>query len=129
MSADITLDANGRTVTRHSESSGTKANGDTITRSGDNDRYGQGNALLRLSTVPDTPSSPALATSNRRRRFSNLRDADGDEYCPTGTIEHVNQAKARTVLATFDGSATASIAISRPKGDKAKSWTIACTPH
>ena len=53
----------------------------------------------------------------------------GTEYCPTGTITHINQTKGKTVVETFDGSSTAKIDVSKPKGDSTASWALSCTPR
>lgn len=130
VSADITLDANGRTVTRHSETTGTKQNGDSLARSGDEIVVTDKSTHCR--TVNGTGHTIVAGTRNIESTitdFQTCEGADGDDLCPTGSIEHVNQAKAKTVLETFDGSPTVSIAISKPKGDRSTSWTLDCTSH
>ncbi len=76
----------------------------------------------------------AIVGGNRRieTTITNLETCEtpeGEELCPKGSIEHVNQAKGKTVLETFDGSATVEIDVARRKGSESRTWTLACTPR
>lgn len=61
--------------------------------------------------------------------FETCETPEGDDYCPKGTIEDVNESKRKTALKTFDGSTSARIEVSKPKGDKVSIWTLSCTPR
>jgi len=50
------------------------------------------------------------------------------DSCPTGTIEHDNLAKQRTVTELFDGSNIASVQIVKPKGETTRQVTLNCGP-
>ncbi len=130
VSADITIDGSARTAARHSEESGTKKNGDTVTHTSDEIVVTDG--ATRCRTENGTGRSVVGGTRTIDSTITNLQTCEtpgGDDYCPTGAIEHVNEAKQKTVLKTFDGTATAKIEISKPKGEKASTWTLACTPR
>jgi hypothetical protein len=129
-SSDIKVTGNVRYVSRHSEKTGTKKNGATLVHTGDHvivhDR------TTRCRTVNGTGLS--IASGNRRidstiTNFQTCDTATGEDLCPTGTIEHVNHTKSKTVNKLFDGSTTATIEISKPKGEKTKVWTLDCTPR
>lgn len=130
VSADIKIDGNVRTVTRHSEKSGTKKNGDSFVQSGD--EVVVMDKVTRCRTENGTGRAVVAGTRVITSTITNLQTcetAEGEDYCPTGAIEHVNETKGKTVLKTFDGSATAKIEISKPKGDKTTTWALACTPR
>ncbi len=128
-SSDIAFNGDQRTVTRHAEHTGTKKNGDSVSRTSDHvvvvDR------ATRCRTV--NGSGHALVAGNRdiNTTITDLQMCEtdsGDDYCPTGTIEHVNQAKGKTIVTVFDGTPNAAITISKPKGEKTESWTLQCSP-
>jgi hypothetical protein len=130
VSADIKVTGNVRYVSRHSEQTGTKKNGDTLVHTGDHvvvtDR------TTRCRTVNGTGHS--LVGGSRKiestiTSFQTCETPEGEDLCPTGTIEHVNETKGKTINKTFDGSTTATIDVSKPKGDKTKIWTLDCTPR
>lgn len=128
--ADIVITDTQRRITRHSEKTGTKKNGDTLTQTTDHvivvDR------ATRCRTVDGT--GLALVGGGRRIEtsivaFQTCETEAGEELCPTGTIDHVNQTKGKTVHATFDGSSTATLEISKPKRETTESWALDCAPR
>lgn len=127
VSADITLSGDTKTIRRHAVKTGTKHNGDSLVHTGD--EIVVVNRASRCRTVNGTGT--AIVDGDRKitstiTALETCETPDGEDYCPTGTIESVNASKHKTVVKSFDGSTTASISISKPKGDKAKSWTLHC---
>jgi len=127
VSADIKVTGNVRIVSRHAEKTGTKKNGEAVTHS--SDHVVVTDKTTRCRTVNGTGHSVISGVRKIETTITNFQTCDtesGDDYCPTGTIEHVNASKGKTALTTFDGSSTVNIDISKPKRDKTKTWTLAC---
>jgi hypothetical protein len=130
VSSDIRVTGGVRYVSRHSHETGTKPNGDSLVHTGDH--VVVTDTATRCRTVNGTATSVIAGSRTVASTITNLQTCEtdtGEDLCPTGTIEHVNDAKRKTVLATFDGSSTATIDISKPKGEKTKSWALDCTPR
>lgn len=130
VSADITCAGDVRTVTRRAEKTGTKKNGVSLVRTSDSvvvtDR------ATRCRTENGTGHAVIGGTRTIESKITNFETCETperDDYCPKGTIEDVNESKGKTVLKTFDGSSSARIEVSRPKGDKVSIWTLSCTPR
>jgi hypothetical protein len=130
VSADITIAGDTRHVSRHSEKTGTKKNGDSLVQTEDETVVIE--RATRCRTVNGTGHALVGGNRNITSTTTNLQTceaADGDDLCPTGTVEHANEAKGKTRVATFDGSATATLEISKHKGSETKSWSLDCTPR
>ena len=130
VSEDIAIAGNIRTVTRHAEKTGTKANGETFVHTGDEVVVTDKSTGCR--TENGTGHSVIGGGRNIESTITNFQTCEapsGEDYCPTGSIEHVNEAKGKTILKTFDGSATVNIDISKPKREVTTTWTLACTPR
>ncbi|MGZ3453423.1 MAG: hypothetical protein ACXWUG_07590 [Polyangiales bacterium] len=125
VSSDIAISGDVRTVTRHVEKSGTKANGDSIVRTADEVVVVDSSTGCR--TVNGTGHALVAGTRQIDSTITNLQTCK--DLCPTGSVEHVVASKGKTVVATFDGSTTATIDISKPKGDTTKTWPLECTPR
>lgn len=127
VSEDIRIEGSTRTVKRHSEKVGTKRSGESLSQVKDDivvfDR------ATRCRTENGTGHAVVAGSRNITTTVTELRTCDGpdgQEYCPTGTIEHVNQTKGKTVLTTFDGTTAARIDVSKPKKETSSTWTLAC---
>lgn len=130
VSADIRLDGDLRHVSRHSEETGSRKNGDSLVRTGDHVIvFDKAKRCRTMNGTGHAVVGGDRTISSTITSFVTCEAADGQDYCPTGTIEHVNESKRKTVLKTFDGSATARIDISKPKGDKTTTWSLDCTPR
>lgn len=125
--AEIYRDGATRRVTRHVEESGTKPNGDALVRTSDDvlvmDR------ATRCRTLDGT--GVTLVGADRRietatRALQTCETEAREDLCPTGTITHTNAAKGRVVTKAFDGTTTATVTVSRRKGEESRSWDIAC---
>lgn len=129
VAADITISGTERHVSRHSEKTGTKKNGDSLVQT--DDEVVVKDTSTRCRTVNGTGHSLIGGSRNIATTTTNFRTcetADGDDLCPTGTIEHVNESKGKTRVATFDGSASATIEVSKKKGTETQTWPLDCTP-
>jgi len=127
VSEDIRFDGDQRTVTRHSEKTGTKKNGDSLEQS--QDAVIVFDRATRCRTENGTGRALVAGSREIAMTTADLRTCeadDGQEYCPTGTIEHVNKAKGKTRTVTFDGTTVATIEVSKRKGDTSSTWTLAC---
>ncbi|MBS2014815.1 MAG: hypothetical protein JST00_18140 [Deltaproteobacteria bacterium] len=127
VSADIKVTGNVRVVSRHAEKVGTKKTGESVTHS--SDAVVVTDKTTRCRTVNGTGRSIVAGDRTIETTITNLQTCEtdaGEDYCPTGTIEHVNASKGKTSLTTFNGSVNVSIDVSKPKGDKTKSWTLDC---
>lgn len=130
VSADITCAGDLQTVTRHAEKTGNKKNGDSLVRTSDS--VVVKNRATRCRTENGTGHAVIGGTRTIESTITNFETCEtpeGDDYCPKGTIEDVNESKGKTVLKTFDGSTSARIEVSKPKGDKVSIWTLSCTPR
>jgi hypothetical protein len=130
VTADITLAGDLRHVSRHSEKTGTKRNGDSLVQS--EDEVVVVDRSTRCRTVNGTGHALVGGSRNITSTTTNLQTcetAEGEDLCPTGTIEHVNEAKGKTRVASFDGSSSATIEISKRKGSATKVWSLDCTPR
>lgn len=130
VSADIKVTGNVRIVSRHAEKTGTKKNGEAVTHQ--SDEVVVTDKATRCRTVNGTGHSVVAGVRKIETTITNLQTCeteDGEDYCPTGTIEHVNESKGKTSVKTFAGVADVTIDISKPKGDKTKTWTLSCTPR
>jgi hypothetical protein len=130
VSADITIAGDVRNVSRHSEKTGTKKNGDSLVQT--EDEVVVVDRSTRCRTVNGTGHSLVGGNRSITSTTTNLQTcetAEGEDLCPTGTIEHVNEAKGKTRVASFDGSANATIEVAKRKGSETKNWPLDCTPR
>lgn len=130
VSADITVNGDERRVVRRAEQSGTKPNGDEFVQT--RDELVVINKATRCRTVNGTGRTVVGGTRtivSTLRALETCETAEDEDLCPTGSIEHVNQANGKTVVKTFDGSTTATVTVSKPKGEKTSTWSLACTPR
>jgi hypothetical protein len=128
VSADIKVTGDVRIVSRHAVKTGTKKNGESVTHTSDHVVVTDKNTRCR--TVNGTGHAVVGGVRNIETTITNFQTCetdDGVDYCPTGSIEHVNESKGKTAVATFNGSVNVNIEVSRPKGDKTKTWTLDCT--
>jgi len=130
VSADISVAGDVRHVSRHSEKAGTKKNGDSLVQT--EDEVVVIDKSTRCRTVNGTGHALVGGNRNIASTTTNLQTCEtpeGDDLCPTGSIEHVNQSKGKTRVATFDGSVNATIEIAKRKGSATKTWSLDCTPR
>ncbi len=129
VSADITIDGDLRRVTRAGVKTGTNARGDSFTK-----KTRETVLVDRASHCRTINGTGSAVFSDGRTVDSTIKDlkiceADrGVDLCPTGSVEHVNAAKGRSVTQRFDGSAVAAVEITTRRGNQSTSWDLTCAP-
>lgn len=126
-SADISFDANAKTITVNGNGAWTRVNakGDTVSHTR------QGTTVVDLvKKCRDWNGSAVTKVASREvdstaKDYTVCRKADGTEGCPTGEITHTHKASGRTVIVDFDGSDEAKI--TGPKGNSVEVQLV-CTP-
>jgi hypothetical protein len=126
--ADITLDGDQRHIVWHGETTRTTEDGEAVTHTGDH--------LIDVdrSTRCRVVNGTGLTFRGDQEIHSVLHDVatcegpSGEDYCPTGTIEHDNITRDRQSTRHFDGSNVALVEIHGPRHDKTKAIALACTP-
>jgi hypothetical protein len=89
-----------------------------------------GNITITFSANADG-SLHAEHQSQIDSKITNFITCEGPsdvDSCPTGTIQHDNPSKQRTVTEIFDGSNIASVQIVKPKGETTRQVTLNCGP-
>jgi hypothetical protein len=127
-SADITINGDLRHVTWHGVWTHTKTDGETATHTADHV------IDIDRATHCRTVNGAGITHVGDRQidsKITNFITCEGPsdvDSCPTGTIEHDNLAKQRTVTEIFDGSNVASVQIVKPKGETTRQVTLNCGP-
>jgi hypothetical protein len=130
VSANVSIAGTVRTISRHAEQVGTNKHGEGVVHEGDH--IVVVDSATRCRTVNGTNHTVVNATRNIRTTMTNFQlceAAAGEDFCPRGVVERVNESKAKTSVATFDGTPTVDIAITKPNVEKNKTWTLSCTAH
>ena len=126
--ADIVINGDQRQVTWHGVWTHTKADGEIATHTADHvidiDR------ATHCRTVNGTGITHVgdRQIDSKLTDFTTCEGANDVDACPTGTIEHDNIAKQRTVTEVFDGSNIANVQIVKPKGETSRQVSLNCGP-
>lgn len=126
--ADITFDGDDRHVVWHSEKSVTKEDVGDVTRVSDHvvDIDGETHCSVVNGTATKTKGDKVIhAVLNN---LTSCAAPEGGHYCPTGTIVATVEGRDIAKTKTFDGTETAIIDVSHPKGDKTKEILLDCIP-
>jgi hypothetical protein len=127
-SADITFDGDQRHIIWHGTWTHTGKNGEVATHTGD--RSIDVDRTTHCRTVNGTGVTH-IGDREINSTISDFKTCEGPndvDTCPTGTIEHDNLAKQRSVTESFDGSDVAHVDIVKPKGEKSRDVTLNCGP-
>lgn len=127
-SADITLDGNLRHIDWQGETHTTTEDGEELSRVAqhlvDVDRDSQCAVLNGSAEVHKGDRQSQWVLSG----LTSCERPEGGRFCPTGLIEGDVVSRDVHITKTFDGSATATVQVSGPKGDKTKTVELDCTP-
>jgi hypothetical protein len=127
-SADITFDGNLRHIDWQGETHSTTEDGEDFSRVAqhvvDVDRDTQCSLLNGSAEIHKGDREIQLTLSG----LTSCENPAGGRFCPTGLIEGDVLSRDVHITKTFDGSASATVEVSGPKGDKTKTIELDCTP-
>lgn len=124
--ADISFDGDKRHVVWHGEKSVVKEDGEEVTRVADHvidiDKTTHCSVLNGTATITKTDKVVHAELVN----LTSCKLADDRHACPTGTINATVEGRDVQITKSFDGTETAVIEVTKPKGIKTKELLLNC---
>lgn len=128
-SADITFDGHLRHIEWQGETEATTEDGEVFSRVAQHvievDRDTQCAVLNGSAQVQKGDREIQLTLSG----LTSCENPAGGRFCPTGLIEGEVVSRDVHITKTFDGTASATVEVTGPKGDKTKTIELDCTPQ
>ncbi|MFO0658535.1 MAG: hypothetical protein U0165_01685 [Polyangiaceae bacterium] len=127
-SSDVALVGASRRIVAHNTWTKTRDSGEVVTHEGDHVIEVDTTTGCRVVNGTGSTTAPDRQVQSSLIDLKTCETTDGDDFCPTGEIEHHRVGKDKTVVKRFNGTETVEIEINHAHGQMSRTETIACEP-